>query len=137
MTKKAVKKLTLQDFLMPTLSDEPTKLMLIKDGKETDQYLEVISAAHKKLKRAKMKYGMANNKLLEQAREIESVLEQNVFYTEEKLNIDTDYALELVTGWSLGEFDMQLLESLLRDNDVLVSAIIARAHDTEAYTVKK
>lgn len=131
------KKLTLQDFLMPTLSDEPTKLLLIKGGKATAEYLEVVSAAHKKLKRAKMKYGMAHNAILEKARAIEDTLDQNVYYTEEKLAIDTDYALELVAGWSLGEFTQSAVESLLRDNSVLVDAIIARANDTEQYTVKK
>ncbi len=36
------KKLTLEDFIAPALSDEPTKLFIHLDGKETKEYLNVI-----------------------------------------------------------------------------------------------
>ena len=133
----ATKKLTLEDFIAPALSDEPTKLFIHLDGKETKEYLNVICSSHGALKRPLMKYGIEANKLKTKCESIKDDIDKAIAFSEGEEPINKELASKMVVGWSLGVFNSDLLDKLLTGNEKLVQGIQVQSFTVEAYIKKK
>ncbi len=132
-----VKKLTLDDFIVPTLTDKPSKLLMTLDGNETVEFLQVISATHADLRRPLMKYGLAINKLKDSCKPIEDEVDRIVTFSEGEEKLEKELAFHMTAGWSLGEFNAQLLNKLLNNNKGIVKGIIIQSYTASDYTTKK
>lgn len=131
------KKLKLEDFLAPALSDEPTKLFIQLNGKATKEYLLVICSNHKDLKRPLMQYGLESNKLKTKVKDIEDEVDRLVEYAEGEKTIDQVLSAKMVVGWSLGTFNDALINKLLDGNNALVKGIQAQSYTAADYIKKK
>ena len=133
----ATKRLKLEDFIAPTLLDEPTKLFITLDGKKTKEYLLIIGSTHPDLKRPIASYGVNINKLKKECNDIKDEIDKVIEFSEGEKQVNKDLASKMVVGWSLGDFDASLLDSLLKDNEALVSGIQAHSFTVGNYIKKK
>ena len=127
----------LSKYLHATLQDEPTKLLLSQGDEKTKDFLMVLGSESPRLKRAFAVYGYELNKAQEELKSESMSVEKVLKSTEATVWIDRYLAVEMVTGWSFGEFSKSDLTELLTQNKQLVKAIHARSFDAGQYTSGK
>ena len=140
MTKQKAKKLTgltLADFMTNTNLSQPSEMALTIDKKETDHHLLIVGAQSKRVSRARMTWGTKTNALNKALEPIKDEIDKAVKRLEEESKISNAFALELVVGWSFGDYKISKVAELLDENVGLADAVISHAFAKESTLVKK
>jgi hypothetical protein len=141
MTNKKAKKiltgLTLEDFMTDTNLSAPSKMILSIDKIETDHYLLIVGAQASKATRARLTWGHKTNALTELLKTITDDIDKAMRRTEEESKINNDFAIELIAGWSFGDYDTEKVVKLLSENIGLSDAVISFAFAKETTSAKK
>lgn len=134
----------IQDYFVST---KPAKLMLTDgDGKETGDYLGVISLDAAKVSRLKARWHSDTAKIIAELKGIESrcvdgdtaiddIHRKSEIHGFELKEIDVEFAMHLLNGSSFSDLDddsiRELLSNVIGDGVIIANAVIALANDED------
>ena len=136
-TKKPVKKLTYDDFMTQDILSESVKMELMKGEEVTEHYLMVESPFLAKHARTKISWAVKNASIKEQSGLIEDEAEK--IFTRDQLieDVNIEFALTLISGWSFGEATTNRVKKILEQNTGLATLVINKGYSIEATRSKK
>jgi hypothetical protein len=129
--------LTLEDFMTDTNLSTPSKMTLFSNKVKTDHYLSIVGAQSLQVTRARLTWGHKTQALTELLKSITDDIDRAVRRTTEESAISNAFALELITGWSFGDYKITKVSKLLSDNIGLADAVISFAFAKETTLAKK
>ena len=138
MTKKK-ESYTYEDFLTETNLNTPTKLPLKIKGKDSGHFFLVSGAMAFSAAKGRKKWLEKVHELNEESKGIDEKLNQEKVGQHNAVHnfISTQFALELIKGWSFGDFTEDRLLNILKENTGLAAEVVNHAFAADGLVQKK
>ena len=138
MTKaKATPKYELKDFFTKTNNETSKRMDLLLDGEKTGHYLMVKGSQAPSIQRSIINAQVTYADIEEDSAKIKDKGDKQEFIESAREEATIKLALDLVDGWSFGEFSIEDLKSLLEENKGLALSVFSFAGTSSNYLQKK
>lgn len=137
MTKSKKVNYTLSDFMTKDKNETATEMKLMYDGNDTGCYLMVKGIDAKSIQRARITAQVGYADAAEKSELIKDKIDRAEFERNEKEQIEIELAVNLIDGWSFGDYEPENVIKLFAQNQGLAFAVIAHATTPSNYLEKK